>query len=174
MSDCSIPQAIEDEESIAHALFHPIDFKSGGKIKGAAFKAPSGKRDVSVMRSSYLTQPECCRRATEMQKDGKLFGGFAVLCVRFARDIALEVRDSRALFCGHADIWFQQPFVSGEPPPTEVNILLDALAKHALHIKGDENTPLKRDDCLKQLRIDGDVDRAHQVFSGTEQSREGP
>lgn len=147
VTECTIPKVVANEETIARALFQPIHFSNSGKIRGAAFKAPSGKMDVSVMRSSYLSRSECCRRAAEMQKEGKLFAGFALLCVSFVRNLQLNVEDSRQIFCGHADIWHHQPFIKGEPPSPDINIVLDALAKHALLVTCEANNPLIREDC---------------------------
>jgi hypothetical protein len=116
--DCQ-PLDIPDTEFIARALFYSFHVNKKGKLKWQAFKPDRGEDDLSVIRTGCLSASECKQKAKQMETAEKHYRGFALLHTRSVRDGRFEVRDSRKIFCGHADILLglrRLETIDGEPP----------------------------------------------------------
>jgi hypothetical protein len=116
--DCQ-PLEIPDTEFVARALFYSFHVNKKGKLKWQAFKPDRGENDLSVMRTGCLSASDCKRKAKRMETTEKHYRGFALLNTRTVRDCHFGVRDSREVFCGHADILLgikKLQSIDGEPP----------------------------------------------------------
>ena len=116
----ALPLLVTDDEYVARAIFYPNFVNKNKKIKPSAFKAPSGRRDVSVNRLAALGANECKAKSRSIGISGD-FTGFAVLTAKSVRQCGSDVVDSRAEYFGHADIIHDQILPKGEPPPPEFN-----------------------------------------------------
>ena len=126
----SLPLIVTDEERLARAIFHPFHLTDAGKLKPAAFKAPSGRRDVSVNRLVAMDPDNCKARARAIANPGT-FWGFAVIAALTVRQSGSDVVDSRELYLGHADITHAMVLQKNEPPPPEFNARLKQMATGA-------------------------------------------
>jgi hypothetical protein len=115
-----LPVDITDDEKLARAVFHPFHINKKNKLKSAAFKAPSGRRDVSVNRLTALTANECKQKAKEIEnKPQKIYQGFAIIEVGKVRELGSDVIDSREApnYFGHADIIHDVILEKNQPAP---------------------------------------------------------
>lgn len=126
----SLPLHVSDEERLARAVFHPFHLTDNGKIKPAAFRAPSGRRDVSVNRLVALSPDTCKARARAITNPGT-FRGFAVIAALTVRQCGSDVVDSRELYLGHADITHDTVLQKNEPAPPEFNARLKRMVTGA-------------------------------------------
>ncbi|MCB1849270.1 MAG: hypothetical protein KDI83_00495 [Gammaproteobacteria bacterium] len=133
-----LPFEILDSEKLARAIFEPFHIKKG-KLKTAAFKAPTGKRDVSVNRLRALDANACKEKAKEIESEGKLYQGFAVISAAIIRKLGSEVVDSREpppdYYLGHADIIHSVILEKHQPAPPEFNHLLKRLVEQSKFYK---------------------------------------
>jgi len=101
MSMCEIPVAIDDDETLVRAAKVPQHLdKKLQKLRPAAFRQPPGRRDLSVMRHTYLGSDTC--KAIAKEKFGEAYYGFGALTAKEIRKSPVELRDET--YCGHADI----------------------------------------------------------------------
>lgn len=133
----SLPLHISDEERLARAIFYPNFINNRGELKPAAFKAPGGRRDVSVNRLLALDGNACKASSRGIGMTGA-FAGFAVISAGAVRTCGSDVVDSRALYLGHADILHDQILPKGEPPPPEFNARLRRMAAAAHYFPDPE------------------------------------
>ena len=119
-----IPIDIDDTEVIVRVVFEPYHVKKG-KLKLQAFKSPSGKDEVSVIRHSYMGTAFCKCKAQEIEAKNKTYQGFAVLKALHIRSIGSDVIDSRDLFLGHADIHHGIIVEPNEPPESRQAMMLN-------------------------------------------------
>jgi hypothetical protein len=126
----ALSRDIADDERLARAVFYPHHIAKSGKIKKEAFKAPTGRRDVSVNRLRAIGADECKMRAKSIRNPGE-FKGFAVVSAADVRQSGSDVVDSREFYFGHADIMHDVVLESGVPAPPEFNQRLKQLAKRA-------------------------------------------
>ncbi len=126
----SLPLSVTDEERLARAIFFPNYVNKSGKLKPSAFKAPGGRRDVSVNRLLALDANACKARSLAIALSGT-FAGFAVLTAQAVRQCGADVVDSRSQYLGHADIIHDQILTKGEPAPPEFNERLKRMAEAA-------------------------------------------
>ncbi len=124
----SLPLIVTDKERLARAIFFPNYINKSGKLKPSAFKAPSGRQDVSVNRLVALNADACKVRSKAITLSGT-FKGFAVLTAYSVRECGSDVKDSRAAYLGHADIIHDQILPKNEPPPPEFNERLKRLVE---------------------------------------------
>ncbi|MDR0617036.1 MAG: hypothetical protein LBG29_09540 [Synergistaceae bacterium] len=111
-----VPVTVADDE----ILLRSIDTRhiKKDKITPYAFTPPLGRTDVSVMRFRYMSIENCKKHGKEIAYKAKnTFMGFAALRCEAAIAAGVDVRDSRAVFLGHADIIFSYP----KPPKAEPN-----------------------------------------------------
>lgn len=128
-----LPADVSDDEKLARAIFHPFHIKKN-KLKSAAFKAPSGRNDVSVNRLLALTSNQCKQKAKEIErKPHKVFRGFAVISAGNVRELGSDVLDSRdpPNYFGHADIIHDIVLEKDQAAPPEFNHRLNKMAKAA-------------------------------------------
>lgn len=128
----ALPIQVADEERLARALFHPYHFNKAGKIKPSAFKAPSGRNDVSVNRLCALNADACKKRSKAIRNPGD-FKGFAVLSALSVRQSGSDVIDSRQIYLGHADIIHDVFLNKGVPAPPEFNQRLKKMADSSVY-----------------------------------------
>lgn len=126
----SLPRDIADEERLARAVFYYQHIDKKGRIKKEAFKAATGRNDVSVNRLRAIDADECKRRSRAIRCPGE-YKGFAVITAGDVRHYGSDVRDSRELYFGHADIIHDVVLAPGEPAPAEFNHRLKQLAECA-------------------------------------------
>lgn len=126
----ALPIDVADEERMARALFHPYHFNKAGKIRPSAFKAPSGRNDVSVNRLRALNADACKTRSKAIRNPGD-FKGFAVLSALSVRQSGSNVIDSRQIYLGHADIIHDVILTKGDPAPPAFNQRLKKMADSA-------------------------------------------
>ncbi len=139
-----LPLDISDDEKLARAIFEPFHIKKG-KLKSAAFKAPAGRRDVSVNRVRALKPDECKKKAKAIGNAAKIYQGFAVLTAEVIRELGSDVEDSREepMYFGHADIIHDIVLEKGQSAPPEFNLKLQQMAKRSTFYsdpKPDEDT----------------------------------
>lgn len=135
--DSSLPKTVSDSEKLARAIFEPFHIKKG-KVKSAAFKAPAGKKDVSVNRLRALSPDDCKKKAKEIEKPGKVYQGFAVITAEEVRTLGSKVVDSREpppRYFGHADIIHDVVLKKNEPAPAEFNHRLQKMANQARYYR---------------------------------------
>jgi hypothetical protein len=125
-----LPLFVEDDEILARAIFHPYHITDSGRLKPAAFKAPGGRRDVSVNRLRALSPSQCKERAHTIANPGS-YRGFAVVAACTVRLCGSDVVDSRDLYLGHADILHPIVLQKNEPAPPQFNAQLKRLVDSA-------------------------------------------
>jgi hypothetical protein len=117
-----IPAPVSDEETIVRGICSPYHLKKG-KLKPHAFDPTKDTDETSVMRHDFLGSDFCKAKAKELANPlanpKKIYEGFAVLSARQIRLTSCEVKDSREVYPGHADIKLGVGVQSGEPPPAE-------------------------------------------------------
>lgn len=115
---CDIPTEVHDDEPIVRAICSPHHIK-GGKLKISAFKPPKGSKEVSVMRHTYFSANCCKSKGQSLSRSDmeppKQYVGLAVVAALKVRAFGADVKDSRNVFMGHADIVYLQPAPNGEP-----------------------------------------------------------
>ena len=126
----ALPLDISDDERLARALFCPYHMDNSGKIKKEAFKAPTGRRDVSVNRLRTL-DPDACKARSKAIRNPGAFKGFAVIVAEGVRKCGSDVVDSRELYLGHADIVHPIALEKGVPAPPKFNQRLKQMAQLA-------------------------------------------
>ena len=129
----ALPVTVSDDERLARAIFHPFHVDKTGRLKKEAFKAPTGRRDVSVNRLRALSADECKARSVQIRNPGD-FQGFAVILTGEVRHCGADVVDTRECYLGHADILHSIVLESGVPAPPEFNQRLKSLALAARYI----------------------------------------
>lgn len=130
----TLPIDISDDEKVARAIFHPFHINKNNKIKSAAFKAPTGRADVSVNRLIALTANECKQKAKQIEdKPSKIYRGFAVIEAGKIRELGSDIIDSRSdpNYFGHADIIHDVILEKNKPAPPEFNFRLSKMANAA-------------------------------------------
>lgn len=116
------PLEISDAETIVRGICSPFHVSSSGKLKPQAFDPTPGTEDVSVLRHDWIGVNVCrdYSRKLENLASQKVYRGMAVLTASQIRSAGAEVKDSRNLFQGHADIKLGYLTPAGDPPPAEV------------------------------------------------------
>lgn len=127
-----LPLDILDKERLARAIFSPYHIDKSGKLKKEAFKAPTGKRDVSVNRLRALDADACKARSRAIRNPGS-FKGFAVIVAEDIRACGSDIVDSRDLYLGHADIVHPIVPKKGVPAPPEFNQRLKRMAQRSTY-----------------------------------------
>ena len=126
---CCLPAEIQNSETIVRAILFPAHIKDG-KLKSAAFKSPSGKDEVSIVRHTHMGTDFCKRRATGLSSKRVQYVGLAVVTAAQIRDADAQVTDSRNVYCGHGDISYgivAPP--RDEPSSSATNLLLNERAR---------------------------------------------
>jgi hypothetical protein len=80
------------------------------------------------MRHDYMGSDACKAKAKELENPAKnkMYEGLAVLSATQVRSADCEIKDSRHMYPGHADIKMGIIVPRGEPPPPEdAKLLLD-------------------------------------------------
>lgn len=142
-----VPIHVSNDERIVRAIYSPYHLDKNNRLKSQAYRPPSKKNEISVMRIEHMGIHLCKRKAKSFEKPDRTYKGFAVLRVGAVRDADLLVVDSRRHFCGHADILFPieelKALEAGEPLPAELGKkfkdLKDALLAASNYIP-DPNT----------------------------------
>lgn len=127
----TLPVDITNDEKLARTVFHQFHINKNNKLKSAAFKAPPGRKDVSVNRLIALTANECKKKAKEIEsKSQKICQGFAVIEAGKIRELGSEVTDSRDApnYFGHADIIHDVILKKHQPAPPDFNLRLTKMA----------------------------------------------
>jgi hypothetical protein len=114
------PLRVPGSEYVARAVYYDFHLRKNRTLKWQAFEPDKGDDDLSVMRTNYLSSTECKQRAQHMNASHKVYEGFALLLTATVRKKDFSVRDSRRIYCGHADIFLHLgpiPLIpDGEPP----------------------------------------------------------
>lgn len=133
MNHNSLPVEVADNEKVARAIFHPYHFNKKNQLHFTAFKAPAGRKDVSVNRLRALDANACKQKAKEIVQPGKEYRGFAVIVVGEVRKLGSDVVDSREPpnYWGHADIIHAIILQKGEAAPPEFNHALREMVRNA-------------------------------------------
>lgn len=128
-----IPEIVSDHEVIVRGICSPFHVKSNGKVKKQAFHPTPRTDEVSVMRHDYLGPHICKARAQALEnpEKNKTYKGLAVLAAAQIRQSGCDVKDSRQIFLGHADIKLGVTTATepGEPVVAEQSERLDGIAK---------------------------------------------
>jgi hypothetical protein len=122
-----IPEEVSDKEVIVRGVCSPHHLKDG-KLVVAAYHPTPETDEVSVMRHDYMGSDACKAKAKELENPvkNKVYEGLAVLSARQIRSTDCEIKDSRQIYPGHADIKVGIIVPRGEPLPPEVaKVLLD-------------------------------------------------
>jgi hypothetical protein len=122
-----IPLEVAGAETIVRGIFSPYHV-NGTKLKWAAFRPPSERRDVSVARHDYLGTEQCRARARAVTSPGE-YRGLASLKVEAVRAAGPDVVDSRDQYLGHADIMHSHIPEPHEPPESEAFTALREICK---------------------------------------------
>jgi hypothetical protein len=120
------PVEVPDYEHIARGVFYTFHVKRNGRLKWQAFKPDVGESDISVMRLPFLSPGDCKSRAKQMETLQKEYRGFALFHVQALRSADFDVKDSRIVFCGHADLVLGEahnPKEFEEPPTDQLDSL---------------------------------------------------
>lgn len=133
---------VPDTELLARAIFSPYHINKKGKLKSAAFKAPPGRREVSVNRTSILDENACKQYAKKIASPG-CYQGFAILLTKIIREAGSDVIDSREHYLGHADVIHSFVLEKNKPAPPEINHRLKHLAECA-NFHSDSTPDLER------------------------------
>lgn len=121
------PLEVPDAKFLARALFYSFHVNKKGKLKWQAFKPDRGETDISVMRTDCLSANECKQRAKQMVTPEKHYRGFALLHTGDIRQSGFDVRDSRQVFCGHADLLLgvRKLEAADDEPPDDPSISME-------------------------------------------------
>lgn len=112
----SYPTEVSDDEPIVRVAKNPYHLnKSRTKLTPAAFKAPNGCREVSVIRWRYTFSDSARLKAIVKEIGGQAYAGIAHLTADDCRRSGVEVVDSREQFRGHADLLFAEADPPHEP-----------------------------------------------------------
>jgi hypothetical protein len=122
-----IPEDVSDKEVIVRGICSPHHLKNGQMVVAAYHPTPETD-EVSVMRHDYMGSDVCKAKAKELENPAKnkVYEGLAVLSAAQIRLTDCEIKDSRHVYQGHADIKMGIIVPRGEPPPPEdAKLLLD-------------------------------------------------
>jgi hypothetical protein len=99
------PRDIAPDEAIVRGIcnFH---INKKGKLQPAAYKAPKGSDEVSVMRHAWIGSDSCKQHARDLEDlpSKKRYTGLAVLSAAQILNSGADLVDTREEFEGHADI----------------------------------------------------------------------
>jgi hypothetical protein len=132
-------------------VFYPYHLNpKGTNLKNVAFRSPSGKDEISVIRRKFVTDQFCKDKAMDIDlygqcrgADRKEFRGFAVISAKEIRQFGSDVQDSREVYVSHADIKHGFVVLRHEPFPAELNARLDKLKAAARFIPDPSPTRWK-------------------------------
>lgn len=112
----SLPKEISDSETIVRAILTPWHYKNG-VIRKQALKPPVGKSDISVMRQC-AGDDFCKSKAVEIgaANPKNEYAGLLTLTALSIREAKSEVKDSREIFLGHADLDHGFPVLKPDDP----------------------------------------------------------
>ena len=136
---CMIPKRIAEQEPLVRIIFFPYHInKKNKRLKPAAFRSPPRIDEVSVVRHKYRNGTFCKEKAKKMERAGRSDGinnkeyfGLAVITASEVSSAGSDVRDSRNVFCGHADIIHGYTPIAHEPLPPEITDRLTQIAETA-------------------------------------------
>jgi hypothetical protein len=121
----NIPEDISDQEVIVRGVCSPYHIKDD-KIKAALYDPTPDTDEISVMRHNHMSSDACKTKAKELENpvQKKIYKGLAVLSVAQIRSTHCDIKDSRNVYFGHADIKVGFIVPRGEPLPAEQMQLL--------------------------------------------------
>jgi hypothetical protein len=129
-----LPKKIDDSEKIVRAIFSPINIKiSNNKqsIKPNAYRSPSGKDEVSVLRQDYCS-PTFCKQYAKKSHDPenrRTYFGFGLLtAAKIRRFDANVVYTPKIDNDYHADITIGYIPQKGEELPAEYQLIIYKMA----------------------------------------------
>lgn len=115
-----MPIDINDAENIVRGICSPYHVKKNGTLKPQAFDPTPKTDEVSVMRSDWLGANACKQQMKKLENKDKTYKGLAVLSAKCVRDHNADVKDSREVYYGHADIKHGFIIEAGEPLSAEI------------------------------------------------------
>lgn len=131
------PLKIANAEAIVRGICYYHHVKSNGVLKPQAYRSPPDMDEVSVMRADWIGAHRCKQHAKDLEdlNANKIYKGLAVLSARQITTSGADLRDTRNVFDGHADIIHGIVIRKGDPPPAaDLKVLHDrekSLAKLA-------------------------------------------
>lgn len=151
----NLPKVVADDETIVRAIMTPKHLKRGG-VRWQALKPPRESSDVSVMRQ-IAGDCYCKTRGAHIGSRAEpkdTYDGLLVVCATNIRTNGAEIRDSREVWIGHADLDYHVVVPLDDPPEEgDYKVLLDrikAILKTSLYhrdpapkVAGWSGPPLK-------------------------------
>src|SRR5208282_3920736 len=121
------PFTVAHRERIVRAIFSPYHIdKKKKRLRPAAFRPPSGDRQLSVMRRDYMGVHACHNRAKSLTSPKTVYEGVAIILASSIRSFGPEIHDCREDFLGHAHISYDFTIVANEPLPPEELLLFNS------------------------------------------------
>jgi hypothetical protein len=119
------PREIASDEAIVRGIYN--FYVKRGKLQTAAYRAPRGTDEVSVMRHAWIGSEGCKQHARDLEHlpSKKRYMGLAVLSATQIVGSGADLVDTREEFDGHADIrhGIITP-IDGDPlPPDQLMII---------------------------------------------------
>lgn len=148
---CDLPVQIPDSELVARFALKPRHFNNNGtRIRNTIFRRNDSK-GISVVRFEHFDASFVLQKGTDLEQlsPEQTFDGYLIVSADQVRRSApgqIDVVDSRAEYCGHADIKYLftvPPEEEDEPSLVEQKALLSRIADKLLEF-AHENKYVKK------------------------------
>ena len=127
-----ISEVVVDNEIIVRSIFSPFCIDKKGNLKSNAFKSPSDKDEVSVLRLDYTTPDFCKIHSRKIESEGKKYIGLAVLTAKeiysLGANFAYTPTEELPM---HVDIVIGYKTLKFEPLPPEFSFKIIKMAELA-------------------------------------------
>jgi hypothetical protein len=132
----SIPEDVSGDEVIVRGVCSPYHVDKNGRLTKGLYNPEPDSDELSVMRHDHMGSDACKARAKELEDVAKkkIYTGLAVFSANHVRTVGWDVKDSRSVYMGHADIKVGVVRTRGEPLPADKLHVFHAQRKKLLNL----------------------------------------